>query len=65
VATTGAKNTKLIQAQTFIKHPKKEERKQVNDTSTLVHKEVGFPRGDSSLDKKSQIGSWWVSHGGK
>jgi hypothetical protein len=26
---------------------------------------VGFPRGDSSLDKKSQIGSWWVSHGGK
>ena len=32
---------------------------------TLVHQEVGFPRGDSNLDKKFQIGSWWVTHGGK
>jgi hypothetical protein len=50
VVTTGAENQKIIQAQTFIKHPKKEERKKVNDTNTLVHQEVGFPRGDSSLD---------------
>ena len=43
----------------------KRREKKVNDTNTLVHQKVAFPRGDSSLDKKSQIGSWWVTHGGK